>query len=55
MKKLIILAIALLSTGIVISATTQKRDINANTAKLKIEKNVSIERNVANDAIASAD
>jgi len=56
MKKIIILAIALLSTGIVVSENIQKNnDTAAKTAALKIQKNTVTERNIANDAVASAD
>jgi len=56
MKKIIILAIALLSTGIVVSETIQRKDMTVKTATLKIEKStVSEKNNIANDAIATAD
>ncbi len=52
MKKIIVLAIALLSTGIVV-ATSFKKD----TVKpvVKIEKTIPAQGDVANDAMASAD
>ena len=55
MKKIIILAIALLSTGIVVSETIQKNDVTAKTATLKIEKSMVSGGNRVNDAIATAD
>lgn len=54
MKKIIILAIALLSTGIVFSETVLRKD-TAKPAIVKIDKNATTEHSVANDAIATAD
>jgi hypothetical protein len=53
MKKIIVLAIALLSTGIVVG-TTYKREVNAKPV-VKIEKTAPAQGNVANDSVASAD
>ena len=55
MKKIIILAVALLSTGIVFSETILRKDTNVKPAIVKIDKNATTEHNVANDAIATAD
>jgi len=53
MKKIIILAIALLSTGIVFSETVFKKDASAKTAAVKVVK--SVDGNIANDSVASGD
>lgn len=59
MKKIIILAIALLSTGIVFSAIHSKKETSAKTIEVKVTKgdfspNTSSPR-IETDAIASAD
>jgi len=55
MKKIIILAIALLSTGIVFSETVLRKEATPKASIVKIDKNATTEHNVANDAIATAD
>jgi hypothetical protein len=55
MKKIIILAIALLSTGIVFSGTVLRKEASVKAAVTKIDKNATSEHTVANDAIATAD
>ncbi|WP_448700682.1 hypothetical protein ACFGVR_01650 [Mucilaginibacter sp. AW1-3] len=55
MKKIIILAVALLSTGIVFSATVLNKENNAKSEIVKIGKTATTGHNVANDAIATAD
>lgn len=54
MKKIIILAIALLSTGIVFG-TILSKEANVKAAVVKIDKNATVEHSVTNDAIATAD
>lgn len=55
MKKIIILAVALLSTGIVFSATLLTKKTDAKPAIVKIDKNATVEHSIAGDAIAVAD
>jgi len=53
MKKIIVLGIALLSTGIVVATSLTKG--TAVKPVVKIEKNTPAQGDVANDAMASAD
>ena len=58
MKKIIILAIALLSTGIVFSAIHSKKETTAKTIEVKVKQGDFSQKNtprIETDAIASAD
>jgi len=55
MKKIIILAVALLSTGIVFATTVLTKHNDVKPAIVKVDANTTAGHNIANDAIATAD
>ena len=55
MKKIIILAIALLSTGIVFATTALTKHTDAKPAIVKVDANAAAGHGITNDAIATAD
>ncbi|WP_175404081.1 hypothetical protein [Mucilaginibacter sp. PPCGB 2223] len=55
MKKIIILAVALLSTGIVFATTALTKHNDEKTAIVKVDATATTGHTVANDAVASAD